>query len=352
MSKPEDIDELISRMNSKKNDHHSNDLIKKKGLNYYAIIGVDPTATQLDIKRAYQRKLKSYHPDKIEQTPENIAKYKLIREAGETLKDPYKRKAYDAEQTSDHISDNFWTQRNCYKEFVELQKQTHHDKEQSNPQRKNVEEVTMSKEEHHRRCEDAIMQREMEELDIGCDKLFDGKTMNSDEFNKEFNKLFEKKKARNKKKSDIVKCEDIVAFNNESYADVATVDQYDKLYTDEKFAGCNEKYAGITTGTANEDSDDLSIGSLDNENDQKIETSQNIEEAISNIMAERKMQDHKFDAMSDADFKSALDDKFGVSHGIGFLVGGNMGGNQVRKPNAHISDDNLRAYRSLIGTTK
>ncbi len=71
MSGLENIDELISKISSATQaDCHK----KKEIMNYYAILGVDKNATQMDIKLAYQRKLKTHHPDKTEQTLENIAK--------------------------------------------------------------------------------------------------------------------------------------------------------------------------------------------------------------------------------------------------------------------------------------
>ncbi|HNS58733.1 MAG TPA: DnaJ C-terminal domain-containing protein [Nitrosomonas europaea] len=61
---------------------------------YYQIIGVPRDATQDDIKRAYRKLARKYHPD-VSKEPEAEARFKEIGEAYEVLKDPEKRTAYD-----------------------------------------------------------------------------------------------------------------------------------------------------------------------------------------------------------------------------------------------------------------
>ena len=61
---------------------------------YYEIMGVDRNATQDDIKRAYRKLARKYHPD-ISKDPDAEAKFKEMGEAYEVLKDPEKRAAYD-----------------------------------------------------------------------------------------------------------------------------------------------------------------------------------------------------------------------------------------------------------------
>jgi curved DNA-binding protein len=61
---------------------------------YYEVMGVSRDATADDIKRAYRRLARKYHPD-VSKEPEAEARFKEVGEAYEVLKDPEKRAAYD-----------------------------------------------------------------------------------------------------------------------------------------------------------------------------------------------------------------------------------------------------------------
>ena len=62
---------------------------------YYAILGVPRNATPEEIKEAYWRLAKEYHPDK-NPSPKAEERFKLINEAYQVLSDPAKRAEYDA----------------------------------------------------------------------------------------------------------------------------------------------------------------------------------------------------------------------------------------------------------------
>ncbi|RTG93084.1 MULTISPECIES: DnaJ C-terminal domain-containing protein [Thermus] len=66
---------------------------------YYAILGVPRNATQEEIKRAYKRLARQYHPD-VNKSPEAEEKFKEINEAYAVLSDPEKRKVYDTYGTA------------------------------------------------------------------------------------------------------------------------------------------------------------------------------------------------------------------------------------------------------------
>jgi len=61
---------------------------------YYQTLGISRNATQDEVKKAYRKLARQYHPD-ISKESGAEAKFKEIGEAYEVLKDPEKRKAYD-----------------------------------------------------------------------------------------------------------------------------------------------------------------------------------------------------------------------------------------------------------------
>jgi curved DNA-binding protein len=61
---------------------------------YYATLGVEPTAGDAEIKTAYRRLARKYHPDVSKEVGAED-KFKAVNEAYEALRDPQKRAAYD-----------------------------------------------------------------------------------------------------------------------------------------------------------------------------------------------------------------------------------------------------------------
>ena len=61
---------------------------------YYGVMGVDRKASPEEIKNAYRKLARKYHPD-VSKEPGAEEKFKELGEAYETLKDPEKRTAYD-----------------------------------------------------------------------------------------------------------------------------------------------------------------------------------------------------------------------------------------------------------------
>ncbi|HHY04995.1 MAG TPA: molecular chaperone DnaJ [Thermoanaerobacterales bacterium] len=62
---------------------------------YYEVLGVDKNATEQEIKKAYRRLARKYHPDVNKDDENATEKFKEINEAYEVLKDPDKRAQYD-----------------------------------------------------------------------------------------------------------------------------------------------------------------------------------------------------------------------------------------------------------------
>lgn len=64
-------------------------------IDYYKILGIDKNATEKEIKTAYRKQARKYHPDVNPNDKEAHKRFQEVNEANEVLSDPEKRKKYD-----------------------------------------------------------------------------------------------------------------------------------------------------------------------------------------------------------------------------------------------------------------
>ena len=62
---------------------------------YYEVLGIGKNATDAEIKSAYRKLAKKYHPDLNPGDKDAEEKFKEVNEANDVLSDPNKRKRYD-----------------------------------------------------------------------------------------------------------------------------------------------------------------------------------------------------------------------------------------------------------------
>ena len=83
-------------------------------IDYYNILGVNKDASQDDIKKAYKKLARKYHPDLNPNDPDAQRRFQEINEANEVLSDPEKRKKYDEYGENWKHADEFEAQRQQY----------------------------------------------------------------------------------------------------------------------------------------------------------------------------------------------------------------------------------------------
>ncbi len=74
--------------------------------NYYDVLGVDKSATPDQIKSAYRKLAKQYHPDLNKDNPDAAEKFKEVNEAYECLSDSTKRANYDQFGSAEGVNPN------------------------------------------------------------------------------------------------------------------------------------------------------------------------------------------------------------------------------------------------------
>ena len=62
---------------------------------YYEVLGISKDASQKEVKKAFRKLARKYHPDSSSNKDSSESKFREINEANEVLSDPSKRAHYD-----------------------------------------------------------------------------------------------------------------------------------------------------------------------------------------------------------------------------------------------------------------
>jgi len=315
---------------------------KHTDYDYYKILGVDKSASILDIKKKYRSLLAKFHPDKLKnlssaESDTKAEQYLLIRTAGEILTNQDKKKFYDIERKVNFNKD-FLNQKQSFEEFLSLQNLENTAEKKSLAQIefiKNCNETNLQKGYRPELLEkldvhdmqshivDLNAQRESEEIEFTKSNIFNGEEFDKDKFNELFTQAKIKEDRLIKKqieKGEIMVYDDkFTAYNDINTNNYIGVnDDYGNLYSNDNFKDTNL----FTKMHNNTNNFNLDSGSSSEEEVEEITYTVPIadtkltkltEQDFERILNERRMFENTVSTMTINDYKSPLDDQFSIS---------------------------------------
>jgi len=350
----------MQEQGNNENNNLKNDL-NNNGYDYYAILGFSHIKKSErskisinEIKESFSKKIRKYHPDYISDDLSDDMKknytnmFKLIQLAGQTLNNKEKRAGYDLKIMSQINGENFTSRKEKFKEFINLQEKGKTDEniikaklefEQNNKKFKQEQQNSKNIEDLNRKLDDLIQQRDIDTLELYPKKIFkDTKSFDKDKFMMEFEK-------KNKKNTDIIPYDEIDSHVINDTNNFNLENSFDKIYEKNSINSINK--------INNINSDDNELESVDSD---EIDTSKfkcdipnkNLNNDYEKLCKQRHDDQLEYKSAENfKNYKSSIEDKFGASYGLNFMVGDNFGGIQESK-SLKITDDDLNAYKLLL----
>jgi len=84
---------------------------------HYSALGLQPSATLADIKKAFRQQAARHHPDRSS-AADAAARFRLVQAAYEVLSDPDKRKAYDDNRQRNLLDSPIDTARLIWQDYI------------------------------------------------------------------------------------------------------------------------------------------------------------------------------------------------------------------------------------------
>lgn len=196
--------------------------------------------------------------------------------------------------------------------------------------------------------QDLQAQRDMESIEIAQRNLFEGRSFNPNEFNKMFekNKKKEEKKQKIKQsKGDMVKYDDgFTAFNDTGVGNFISVnDDYGELFGKENFKG-SSTFSRSKTQLSDDELSISSISDIEYDDDYYNHSKKKItSDDIRKFERMRNEDTMKFDKMSMNEFKSVMEDQFGISKEFGTMIG-----QEISQKPSQITSHMVDVYKKLI----
>jgi len=321
-------------------------------VNFYEVLGVEPTASFVEIKKQYSKLVAKYHPDKAKDNFE-ASLFELIQRAYETIGKEDKRKEYDffIKNIEQAKNNDFIGLKTNYKKYRDLEDTQQKDKDTAQLEfnkvfsdfdtRHNIDRSTekekITEEEINSRLDNLLLQREQEEIEFSQNAIFqEGEDFNISKFNAAFD-LY-----KNTNDKQIQKHSEVAPFNFDN--GLNGLDSYDKIYNDDNQYDGNNMFSSVNFGRVN----NLNSEHIKNINPVNYTVNHNLkesnyEEELKRRLAERNLETQQIDTMKFSEFNTE-DKSFQFLHDVGITE------NMIDwKDN---SEDLLKACKKLIELEK
>lgn len=324
-------------------------------VNFYEVLGVEPSASMKEIKKQYTKLVVKYHPDKIKDAFETSL-FELIQKAYETIGNEQKREEYDffLKNIETAKGNDWYSLKTNYEQFKELDENQPKNKDSAQIDfdkvfkeydskhgiDRNKLDEKINEEEISNKLDDLVLQREQDEIEFSQNKIF----REDDDFDiAKFNAAFDMYKTSSDKQ--IVKQSNIIPYNfNDDVNSFSDLNVYDKTFNEDECNG-NSLYSNINIGKNNRlDTDKVKHLKPANYTYSHNKFESNYEDEIKKRLAEREQETMQFETMKYGDFNTE-DKTFKFSHDIGITE------NTLDWDNGN-NDDLLKACKRLIELEK